>query len=161
MLNKLQKAIVDLFYGIDRVKKNYQRLNPSENILAADGAKGIKTTGDKEIETGTQWIGAKRAVIMLTDQRIKCGDWNIPLETIQTAKLLKIASLFGQGQILKIQTNDSQHYQFGMQINPAWLKQDVLPLVLEEAKVKVSTFSWIVRVLALGYIVYRLWQYFM
>jgi len=160
MINKLLKAIVDLFYGVNRVKKNYQQLNPSETVLAADGAKGIKTQGDKEIETGAQWIGAKRAVVMLTDQRIKCGDWNIPLETINTAKLLKIASLFGQGQILKIQTNDSQYYQFGMQFNPEWVNQNTLPLAMEEARLKVSTFSWIVRGLALGYIVYRLLRAF-
>jgi hypothetical protein len=160
MISTLQKAVVDLFYGVNRAKKNYQRLNTSEKVLAADGAKGIKTQGDKAIETGAQWIGAKRAVVMLTDQRIKCGDWNIPLDTIKTANLLKIGSLFGQGQILKIQTNDSQYYQFGMQFNPEWVNQDVLPLAMEEAKLKVSTFSWTVRVLAVGYIVYRLLRAF-
>jgi predicted choloylglycine hydrolase len=68
--------------------------------------------------------------------------------------LLKIGSLFGQGQVLKIKTKDNSHYQFGMQFNPEWTEQTFLPLALERGKVKTSRFSLIVRIIAIGYLIY-------
>lgn len=124
-----------------RVKANYSRDNPTERILAADGSKGITTKGDKGIERGLDWVTSQRAVVLLTDKKIKCGQWVIPLEKIETAQLLKINSLFGQGQVLKLKTEDDNHYQFGMQFNPEWINQNVLPLTFEQGQVKTSTFS--------------------
>lgn len=156
MINKLMKGLVDLIYGVGRAKTNFLRSNPTERILAADGSKGITTKGDKGIERGLDWVTSQRAVVLLTDKRIKCGHWDIPLEQIKTVQLLKINSLFGQGQVLKLKTKDDNHYQFGMQFNPEWTNQNVLPLTLEQGQVKTSTFSLIVRLMLVGYIIYWL-----
>ncbi|GAB3653690.1 hypothetical protein GCM10028791_23910 [Echinicola sediminis] len=95
---------------------------------------------------------------MLTDKKIVCGKWTIPLDTIATAELMKINSLFGGGQVLKVQTTDHKHYQFGMQFNPEWTSQQQLPLTLEKGQVKHSVFSITVRLIAVGYLVYWLYK---
>jgi hypothetical protein len=154
MVNKLQKRLVDLIYGVGRIKTNYLRSHPTEKILAADGSKGITTKGDKEIERGFDWVKSQRAVVLLTDKKIKCGHWDIPLESIESAQLLKISSLFGQGQVLKLKTKDDNHYQFGMQLNPEWTAQNILPLTLKKGQVRTSTFSLILRLILIGYAIY-------
>ena len=156
MINKVLKGLVDLIYGVERVKTDYSKHNPTERILAADGSKGITTKGDNGIERGLDWVASQRAVILLTDKKIKCGRWDIPLVNIETAQLLKVNSLFGQGQVLKLTTKDENHYQFGMQLNPEWTNQNALPLTLEQGRVKTSTFSLIVRLIFVGYIIYWL-----
>ena len=97
---------------------------------------------------------------MLTDKKIVCGKWTIPLDTISIAQLIKINSLFGDGQVLKVQTTDDKNFQFGMQLNPEWTNQQRLPLTLEKGQVKYSAFSIIVRVIAVGYLIYWIYERF-
>ena len=103
---------------------------------------------------------SQRAVLMLTNKNIICGKWIVPLDIIRTAKLTKISSLFGNGQVLTIETKDNKNYQFGMQINPEWINQDALPLELEKGNIKNSLFSIILRIIILGYIVYQIFRRF-
>lgn len=154
------KRLADLIYGVKSAKRKYLQSNPDEVILAADGSKGIKTKGDKDLERGMDWITSQRAVILLTDKRIKSGSWDILLEEVETAQLLKVDSLFGAGQVLKIGTRDKINYQFGMQANPDWTSQTMLPVTLQNGHLKTSVFSWLVRMFLVGYIAYRLLQYF-
>ncbi len=80
-------------------------------------------SSNQDIQRGLGWVTTQRAVVLLTDNKIVCGKWTIPLDTISTAQLLKINSLFGGGQVLKVQTTDDKNYQFGMQLNPEWTNQ--------------------------------------
>lgn len=160
MINQLMKGLVDLIYGTGRVRRKYQNENPTETVLAADGSKGIVTTENQEIQRGLDWVTSQRAIVMLTDKNIICGKWTIPLTNIATAQLLKINSLFGGGQVLKIQTKDNKNYQFGMQLSQEWTTQQVLPLTLEKGQVKYSAFSIIVRLIAVGYLIYWLYERF-
>jgi hypothetical protein len=128
--------------------------------LAADASKGIVTTTNQDIKHGLDWATSQRAVVLLTDKKIICGKLSIPLDTIATAQLLKIKSLFGGGQVLKVQTTDDKNYQFGMQLNPEWTSQQQLPLKLEKGQVKYSVFSIIVRLIAVGYLIYWLYERF-
>ena len=134
--------------------------NPNEKVLAADASKGIVTTSNQDIQRGLDWVTSQRAVVLLTDKRIICGMWTIPLDTIGTAQLVKINSLFGGGQVLKVQTKDDKNYQFGMQINPEWTSQKILPLKLEKGQVKNSLFSIVVRLILVGYLIYWIYNHF-
>jgi hypothetical protein len=58
---------------------------------------------------------------------------------------------------LKLQTKDNKHYQ---QFNPEWTSQTVLPLTLEHGEIKTSAFALIVRLIAIGYIIYWLLERF-
>jgi hypothetical protein len=104
MLNKLMKSLVDLVYGTNRIRKKYELSNPTEKVLACDASKGIITAQDEDITKGANWVKAKRAVLLLTETKIICGKWIIPIEQIHSSELLKISSLLADGMVLKIQT---------------------------------------------------------
>jgi hypothetical protein len=160
MIDKLAKGLVDLIYGTGRIRRKFELDNPNEKVLAADASKGIVTTTNQDIQRGLDWVTSQRAVVMLTDKKIVCGKWTIPLDTVSTAQLLKINSLFGGGQVLKVQTTDDINYQFGMQINPEWTSQQILPLTLEKGQVKNSVFSIVVRLIVVGYLIYWIYNQF-
>jgi hypothetical protein len=160
MINQLLKRLVDLIYGTGRVRREFEQENPSEKVLAADASKGIVTSTNQDIQRGLDWVISQRAVVLLTENKIICGKWSIPLDTISTAQLLKINSLFGAGQILKVQTTDDKNYQFGMQLNPEWTNQQRLPLKYEKGQVKYSAFSIIIRIILVGYLIYWLYERF-
>lgn len=160
MLNKLMKRLVDLIYGTGRTRKKYELINPGENVLAADACKGIITKQDKDIVRGTDWISAQRAVVMLTNKNIVCGQWIIPIEDIESSQLLGFKSRLNEGAVLKIETKDGRHFQFGMQVNPEWTDQKSLPLKLEQTKLKHSVYSVIVRIITIGVLLYWLYNRF-
>ena len=158
MAKQLLKGIVDLIYGTNKIRKKYQIENSPEIVLASDASKGIITKGNDDIEHGVNWVTAQRAVLLLTTKNIVCGKWKIPLENIQNAQLLRISSLLGSGQVLKIQTKDNSNYQFGMQLNKEWTSQQILPLELENGQVKKSITRIIIRIIIFGYLAYLLYQ---
>lgn len=106
------------------------------------------------VETGFNWVVSRRAVAILTDKRIKCGDWEIPLASITKSELIKIRGLISTGQLLHITTDKNEGYQFGMQLNPDWMNQNVLPLQLINKKIKISLYSWVIRILIIAYLGY-------
>ena len=148
------KRIINFIYGTRRIRREYSTENPDEKILAADASKGILSKGDNDVKRGLDWVTSQRAVVLLTDKRIKCGQWNIPLEEISSSELIKISTTFGPGQVLKISTKDQNHFQFGMQMNKEWTDQKVLPLTIEKGKLKTSFFSIAIRLILIGYIIY-------
>lgn len=153
MFNKITKNIVDFIYGTKKARVKFELENPHENVLAADASKGIITNSNENVARGTNWVTSQRAVVMLTNSKIICGKWKIPIEEIQSSKLIKINSLFGDGMVLKIQTKNDENYQFGMQINPEWIEQKALPLNFKNGKVKYSIFSIVIRILAIAYLI--------
>lgn len=157
MINKILKELVDLIYGTKRVVKRYQLNHPAETVFAADASKGIITSANKQVERGLDWITSQRAVVLLTNQKLVCGQWTIPLNEIISAKLIMVKSLFGGGQVLSVQTV-GRSLQFGMQINPEWANQKVLPLTIENGKVKNSSFSIVLRLFLIGYLIYVIYE---
>lgn len=87
---------------------------------------------------------------MLTTKNLRCGDWIIPLSSIQEATLLHISG----GSVLKVSTSDDCHYQFGLQRNPAWENQTIFPYKVEQGALKFSKGSLTLRLLALVCILY-------
>lgn len=156
-MDKILKALVDLIYGTSSKRKRFESQN-NENVIASDASKGIITKQNKDITRGADWIVSQRAVILLTEKQIVCGKWQIPIDNISNATLVKIKSLFGGGQVLKIDTKDNESYQFGMQVNDEWINQNILNLTVENGKIKTSPFSWIIRIVAVGYLIYLLLQ---
>ena len=151
---EILKKITDFIYGTEQIKLKFLTDHRDEKVLAADASKGIMTKEKNEVKRGFDWVTSQRAVVLLTDKRIKCGQWDIPLEIIKNAELVKIHTTFGPGQVLKITTNEQDNFQFGMQMNKEWTEQKVLPLTLEKEKLKNSLFSIIIRLILVGYIIY-------
>lgn len=160
MINQLLSTLVNLMYRTKQVRQRFEHSNPNERVWCADASKGIITRGDQNIKRGVNWITSQRAVVMLTDKQIICGKWAIPIDAISKAQLIKINSWLGSGQVLKIETFDNKHYQFGMQLNPEWTTQQILPLTLEKGQLEYSVFSLAIRIWLIGYIIYSLYEHF-
>lgn len=154
MINQLLKSLVDFIYGTKKIEQKFKSEHPDETVLASDASKGISSNQDKAVKGGTDWVTAQRAVILLTDKRIVCGKWNIPLDTITNAHLIEYSSLFSNGQVLKVQTENGKYYQFGLQKNPEWTNQSALPLSLEKGHSINAVFRALFWLLILGYLVY-------
>lgn len=151
---EILKKIVDVIYGTNRVRRKYAKRNPDEKIWASDASKAIITKEDKDLERGIDWVKSQRAVLLLTDKKLICGKWKIRISEIENANLIKVKTIFGGGQVLKIKTSNDDHYQFGMQINKEWETQLVLPLNIENGKINYSKFSIAIRIFILLYLVY-------
>jgi len=156
VFDKMMKGFVDIVYMTGRARRKFERDNPNEKVFAADASKGIVTEYNQDIKHGLDWVTSQRAVILLTDKKIVCGKWTILLDAISDIQL----STYGSGQVLKIQTKDGTNYQFGMQINPEWTNQQILPLTLEKGQVNYSSFRIIVRLILFGYIIYWFYRHF-
>lgn len=157
---EILKKIIDTIYGTGRVRKKYLLQNPNETVLAADASKGIITKGNKDVQRSLEWATSQRAVVLLTDKRIKCGKWDIPLDSIASAQMIKVNTVFGPGLVLKLETKNNENYQFGIQMNREWKVQNVLPLTLENGSVKFSLVSIVLRLILFGFLIYWLIEEF-
>lgn len=153
-------GIVNIIYGTNRAVNKFLLYHPDEQVIAASGVKGVKSTPKSEVDTGAKWIVSRRAVAILTDKRIKCGDWDIPLSSINSAELINLRGLISKGQLLNISTEDNVGYQLGMQLNKDWLNSDHLKLEYLDKEIKISTFSWVMRIALLTYLAYLLYERF-
>lgn len=152
--------IINIIYGTSRAVNKFQLAHPDEQVIAASGVKGVKSSPKSEVETGAKWIVSRRAVAILTDKRIKCGDWDIPLSSINSAELINLRSLISRGQLLNFATKDNVGYQLGMQPNKDWLNSDHLKLEYSDKKIKISTFSWVMRITLAIYLAYLIYERF-
>lgn len=152
--------IMNTVYGTKKAVNKFQLTHLDEHIIAVSGVKGIISTPKSEVNTGVKWILSRRAVAILTNKRIKCGDWDIPLSSIKSAELIKFRGLISKGQLLNISTKDNIGYQLGMQRNMDWLKSEHLILEYVDKKIKISTFSWVMRIVLVIYLIIFFYERF-
>jgi len=152
--------IVNFIYGTNRVVLKFKEANPDEKVIAANGVKAIKSEPKTEVDTGAHWIVSKRAVAILTDKRIKCGNWSIPLKEITSSELVNLNGLISKGQLLNVSTANNEGYQFGMQLNKDWTKSEDLKLTYIDKEIKTSTFSWLIRIGLIVYLGYQVYEKF-
>jgi hypothetical protein len=153
----LDRIIVNTLYLVPLQVNKFKKQHPDAEVLIADGTKGRKVKSNEEAQYEVGWATARRGVLILTTNEVFCGDWTIPLSSIQEATLLHISG----GSLLKISTRDGLHYQFGLQRNPAWEKQNVIPLKIEEGALKFSKISLVLRFLLLIWLAYTIGQSYM
>lgn len=147
---QLLKRISDAIYGTVRIKQQFLNDHPDETVLASDASKSVMTTSEQEVSRGLNWVTSQRAVVLLTNRRLVCEQWDIPLDHIKKAQLMKYISVFGSGQVLKITTVENDNFQFGMQLNSECTEQDALPLFLEKAALKSTIVSIVLRIVLLA-----------
>jgi hypothetical protein len=146
----IDRIIVNALYLVPLQVSKFRKQHPEEEVLIADGTKARKVVSNQEAKYELGWVTARRGVLMLTSSNLRCGDWIIPISNIQEATLLSISG----GSLLKISTKDDDHYQFGMQRNPAWENQSIFPLKVEKGALKFSKMSLVLRVLILAWMIY-------
>jgi len=150
----LDRIIVNTLYLVPLQVNKFKKQHPNTEVLIADGTKARKVESNEEAQYETGWATARRSILILTTQGLFCGDWTIPLSDIQEATLLQIPG----GSVLKVSTKDGLHYQFGMQRNPAWERQKVLPLAVQETILRYSKTSLLLRLLVLVWLAYIIGQ---
>jgi hypothetical protein len=153
-ITMIDRIIVNAFYLVPLQVIKFRIQHPEEEVIIADGTKARKVKSNQETQYGIGWVTARRGVLILTSNNLRCGDWVIPISAIQEATLLSIFD----GFLLKISTKDGDHYQFGIQHNPAWESQKVIPLKFERSALKVSKISLILRMLILAGMIFSMGQ---
>ena len=95
---------------------------------------------------------SRRAWLKVFDDRVECGSWSIPCESIQDAVVYQLRWLFFPVGVLYLELAD-ESYQFG--VNP-WAKpwnHLPVPVRTEQAILGWSTFSVVIRLAALAAVV--------
>jgi len=142
MLAKVLKLIADWSYLTPLTMNKFRNQYPDETIYAYGATKARKTDAEEAV-SGTSWAFSRRSTLILTNERLKCGDWDIPIAKIKYAG----ASYFGSAIILKIADASGNHYQFGLQKDDAWLHQPILPIKVTDEPIKYSKAISILRVI--------------
>lgn len=121
-------------------------------------------TKASEWETGAArnmypWAMSRRAWFEVYDDRIQCGDWKVPVSSIEEAVLFETRQWFMKVHVLRIVTKDTT-YQFGF--NPWSRVAAHLPFEVEHrrARTRRSFLGLAMRVAMLVLVVYWLWQKF-
>lgn len=147
MLSDLYREITNGLYSVSSQVQQYKARNNNATVLAAGATKARKLEKDEDLKTGAGWIVARRATLILTNENLICGSWEIPLAGIKEARLLRVKSMLAKAFVLKVSA-DSGYYQFGLQYDQAWEKQTALKLIVEDGKIKLSLFSIVIRIVA-------------
>jgi hypothetical protein len=103
------------------------------------------------------WTVSRRAWFKVFQDRVECGDWEIPLDSTRRAVMFRGRSLFLPIRVLHLEMEDKT-YQFGF--NP-WVRiESRLPFEVarQELRLGYSLFSVVLRIVVAAYIVYWLWQ---
>jgi hypothetical protein len=106
------------------------------------------------------WMTARRGWLNVYDDRLECGDIIIPIEGIEGALLYEARQWFIPVYILTVTTPEGT-YQFGL--NP-WTKIAAhlpFPYRRERVRLQYSSFSSLLRVALIAYVVYLLYQRFL
>jgi len=104
------------------------------------------------------WVTSRRGFFKVFRDRVEVGDWRIPFASVDRAVLYRMPYLpFVKASVLELEA-DGRTYQFGF--NPWAHPEERLPFSVEEReeKMRYSTFSIAIRVLALAYLVYLVWR---
>lgn len=155
MWDYIVNLITDLVFLVPVATARFRRRHPGVPILVAGSTKACETY-TRVVERGPHWIAARRGTLIATPSALFCGDWQIPLERVQSADLVYIRG----GQVLVVACKDGPVYQFGLGPGSAWEKR--LPLVLNVTRGKAgwSLFSILVRVWLVVMLLFTLWAAF-
>jgi hypothetical protein len=103
------------------------------------------------------WVTARRGWFKVYSDRVECGDWVIPNESVKDAVIFEARQWFVPVHILAL-TTESKTWQFGF--NPwARVGQHLqFPVRIDRVQLRYSAFSIALRVGVLAYAGYWLFQ---
>lgn len=142
MFAKFLKVISDWSYLVPLTMRKFRKSNPDEAIHAYGAVKAMRSD-DEEGISGIGWGFARCGTLILTEKRLVCGDWEIPLDKVKYAE----AVMLGSGFVLKIADSSGSHYQFGLQKDPMWLNQSVLSVKISDEPIKYGAIIKVARVI--------------
>lgn len=116
------------------------------------------TAEGEEIRHSLNWVVSRRAILKVMPDALVCGDWTIPYQDIEDAVLFSVWSTFVPGFVLRVKSR-GKVYQFGLNWNPFWRRELPFPVRREKGKLRYSAFSIVVRLVAVGYLIYLAWKH--
>ena len=118
--------------------------------------KATKAEGE-EIRRSLNWIKARRGILKVFDDHLECGDWSINYSDFQEAVVYSVRSLFIPGYVLRVKAH-GEIYQFGLNPGSFWKGELPFEAKREREAIRYSPFSIAIRVIAIGYLAYWLWN---
>jgi hypothetical protein len=133
--------------------------NPSATLLHNCMTKATTAEGDA-LRHSQNWVMARRAILQVWSDRLVCGDWTIPHDSIREAVLYSIrSSFFIPGYVLRVRTDD-RTFQFGLNAGKFWRGDLPFPVSRERGRLSYSPFSLVIRLIIIGYLLYYVWTQF-
>ena len=111
MVSAFFRVVTNLFYLVPLRVKRFKTDEPNSQVLVAGATKARQFDKEVDVRYEAGWIGARRGTLILTDQKLVCGSWEIPLSTINSAVLLRVKALFSKALVLQVATIDGHHFQ--------------------------------------------------
>ena len=155
-MSDLMRNITNFIYNTKSKRKHFSESFPNEKIILCDASKAVKLKRDKNPEYGKGWIVSERWSLIISDKQINAGNWIINNSDINNAELIKFKTIYGKAMVLKINTNNDEHYQFGLQYNKTLEKQDIFSIKISEQKLKLSLLSIMIRLVFFILLIYYL-----
>ena len=153
-MSEVIRKVTNFIYNTKSKRKHFSESFPNEKIILCDASKAVKLKRDKNPEYGKEWVIAKRCALLISEKQIIAGNWNINISDIKEAEVIKFGTIYGKGMVLKINTNNNEYYQFGLQYNKVLEEQNIITINIKKQELKLSIFSLLIRLLALGFLLY-------
>ena len=118
--------------------------------------KATTAEGD-HLRHSLSWVTARRAYLMVFEDRLECRDWVIACGDIEEAVLFSVFAFPLPGHVLRVRAL-SKTYQFGLNRNRFWKGDLPFPVTREKGRLGYSSFSAIARLVLLAAILYWLWN---
>jgi hypothetical protein len=131
----------------------------SSHPIARCWTKAISEEVPGRIVRSQKWVVARRTWLRIYGDHLECGDWNIPFEITSGIVLYKGWQFPWRVKVLEVVVG-THAYHFGL--NP-WCRIEShlrTQFRTEELHLKHSPFSIAVRVAALAYLGYLIWEQF-
>jgi hypothetical protein len=152
------EAIVNLMYRTNARVSAFESEYPDDVVLASTGSKALRTDAPIPLERSPRWVFSRRAVVIVSDRRVVCGDWEFPISDIQEARANAFKGLLSSGQVLLIHAG-AWHYQIGMNAGGDWLDKLPFEVSRSEIPLTMSPFSKMVRLFLIAAVAYHLAGY--
>jgi len=113
------------------------------------------TAEGNDIRHSYSWVVSRRARLEVWPDRLVCGDWTIPYESIDDAVLFSFRQQFLiPGYILRVRT-DRTIYQFGLNWGRFWKGDLPFFVTREKTTLAYSPYSLAVRIALVGYVIWH------
>jgi hypothetical protein len=157
--NGLGTLLADFGYLAPLQTWLFRRRHPGEEIIVSRAAKASRFSQDEEVRIGGRWVVARRRALIATKKRLVCGDWDIPVPSIQAANLLRIRSMLRfDAYVLKVATISGEHYQFGLMHDPAWETRMPFVVTVEQGNIGWTLSGVLLNLVVLALIAFMIFQ---
>lgn len=159
-LANASRVFTNLSYLVPVWVRRFESRNLGERVIVAGAAKARKMKEpDSQVRYEAGWVVSKRGVAMLTESRLTCAGWDIPLKSIKKARLLRVRQMALLAYALQVST-ETDNYQFGLMYDERWEQQSVLDLEIEDSTIKYSVYSIAARMIFVAVVIWWLIERF-